>query len=215
MIRYEYTDGDGKQFVLRGIRDRDILMLAEIMRDRADDGTGPYSIAFAQAQTHFFQQQNDSFPGLPITGTLTPHTLTWMCDVDGVTVAFVRLGFLGVHAHFVNMNVHPDERGKGYAKTIALMMMRNVGVLGTQTVSFESMESSPAIVAIAERYLELAPGEERVGMTGQRLTKYEFQTDAMRQRLEDPKNLDQAIPVAVVEAGEILVEAVDARKPLT
>lgn len=210
MIRLEHVDDQSRKFVLRGIRLRDELVLAEIMSDRADDGTGPYTTAIARVHCNILVQQNNSFPGLPIAG-LVPVTLTWMLDVDGETVAFVKIGYLGTHAHLVNLNVHPDERGKGYAKTIAMMFMRNIGHLGEETVSFESMESSPAVVAIAENYLDLRPGEQRVGFTGQTLTKYEFQTPDMQERLIDPKNSDQAIPVAIVEAGEVKVEAVDIR----
>lgn len=211
MIRLEYEDDTGRKFVLRGIRLRDELVLAEIMSDRADDGTGPYTTAIARVHCNILVKQNNEFPGLPIPG-IVPVTLTWMLDVDGDPVAWVKIGYLGTHAHLVNLNVIPEQRGKGYAKTIALMLMRNIGHLGEESVSFESMESSPAVVAIAERYLELAPGEQRVGFTGQTLTKYEFQTPDMQQRLTDPKNVDQAIPVAIVEAGEVKVEAVDSRK---
>jgi hypothetical protein len=165
---------DGHRYVLRPIRYRDELVLADILRDRPDDGTGPYTSAFAKVHTREFQEQNDAFSGLP---TEQPRARTWMLDVDGQTVGMVRVGYWFWHAQVLYVAVLPEERGKGHFTMIALMLRSQITERGIRSVSFEALASAPQVKAHAENRIEAAVTEQKTGLTGQLVTRYEFSAE--------------------------------------
>lgn len=189
MIRIEHTTPDAHTYLLRPIQSKDVFALADILRDRADDGSGKYRISNAFRDCDIWQDQNASMSPAPWPD---PQTYTWVLEYYGETIGFIRIGYWFRHSHVVYMAVHPAYRGQGHFKIMTFMVMQTIVPLGAQDLSFESLASAPAVVVFAENYLKLAPEETRVGDTQQVVTKYTFTKDHF-----DTVAADVTVPVVI------------------
>lgn len=205
IVRYPKDD---PQYVLRGIRYKDANALADILADRADDGTGDYTLSFADVHCRDFRRWNNEF--VPLPGPVIPdspigttvQSLTWMLEFKDPDYGWQVIGFANLRFLFYTCDIHymaidPEYRGAGHSTAMNLMLRTLIEPLGVKDITFKALASAPQVTAHAEERLELKPVEKEEGATGQEVTKYEFTADEQKERLKDPKNADEIIDVKI------------------